>query len=95
MGSAASESDEDDEEDEGMISTEPQATAAQDEGEQDVHEIDDPLNDSLAVLELESSPRDELPVLIAYDCEATGGNIHSDQIIEMCGKVCFRCSCNF
>ena len=55
MGSAASESDEDDEADEGTISTEPQATAAQDEGGQDVQEVDDPLNDSLAVAELESS----------------------------------------
>ena len=41
----------------------------------------------MAVAELESSLQDELPVLIAYDCEATGGNIHSDHIIEVCGKV--------
>ena len=52
MGSAACESDEDDEADEGTISTEPQASAAQDEGEQDVQEEDDPINDSLTVAEL-------------------------------------------
>ena len=52
MGTAASESDEDDDEaDEGTISTESQASAAQDEGEQDVQEEDDPVNDSLAVAE--------------------------------------------
>ena len=53
-----------------------QVTAAQDEGEQDVHGVDNPLNDSLAVPELQSSPQDELSVLIVYDCEATGGNIN-------------------
>ena len=87
MGSAASESEEDNEADKGTISTEPQATAAQNNGEQDVREVDNPLNDSLAVAELESSLQDKLPVLIAYDYEAKGGNIQGDHTIEMYGKA--------
>ena len=78
-GSTVEESDKDDEEEEGVSST------TQDEGEQSEKEIDDELNNS--VLVAETSPQDELPQLIFYDCKSTGGNIHSDHIIEVCGKV--------
>ena len=47
--------------------------------------VDDGPNNSLVVAE--TSPQDGFPVLIFYDCESTGGNIHSDHIIEVCGKV--------
>ena len=82
MGSTVEESDEDDEEEGGTNST-----MSQDVDEQGVQETDDELNDSLAVADSESFLDDELPVLISYDCESTGGNIHSDHIIEVCGKV--------
>ena len=82
MGSTVEESDEDDEEEEG---TNP--TVLQDVGEQGVQETGDEFNDSLAAADSESFSQDELPVLILYDCESMGGNIHSDHIIEVCGKV--------
>ena len=39
------------------------------------------------MLVAETSPQDELPLLIFYDCESTCGNIHSGHIIEVCGEV--------
>ena len=41
----------------------------------------------LGIADSESSLQDELPVLIVYDSESTSGSIHSDHIIEVCGKV--------
>ena len=75
--------DEDDDDDDGGEGS--SLTTTQDEGEQSIQGSNDEFGNSL--VEVKSSLQDELPALIFYDCELTGGNIHSDHIIEVCGKV--------
>ena len=67
MGSTNSGGDIDDDDDDDNDEEEGSSlTATQDEGEQTIQGSNDEFGDSL--VEVESPPQDELPVLIFYDC---------------------------